>query len=231
MKIILILTCIICIILLLSSLLSNYNNKFKNIIILFIVLLFIYYFVINRKKLLLYFTNIYLKNSNIIDLNKYNSFDEFLTKHLNSKRRNDIKNEFKFLDHIKIINKPLSLYHIKYLYNFLISKIPNIYERYFDFILSLLVISTFELDYLDYYDKNDKLLGWSSYFINDGIYYDFLSSPNNIYISHICLNSIMYCFKHNIKKVDIGPTHDDIKKRKFNCDQYKINIKFMSLFT
>jgi len=172
-----------------------------------------------------------LKNSNIIDLSNYNSLDDYLNKHLNSKRRNDMRNELKKFDNIKIINKPFSLYHIKYLYKFLNSKINNIYKRYFEFILSLLVISTFELNYLDYYDENNKFIGWSSYFIDNNTYYDFLSSPNDTYISHICLNSIIFCFNNNIKKVDLGPIHDEIKKRKFNCEQYKIYINLMSLFT
>jgi len=227
MKNIIILINIICCILIFSDL---FNGIYKNISILIITFIYLYYFVINKKKLLLYFTDLYFKSSNKIDLTKYKSIDDFYIKHFNSKRRNDMKNESKKLDCINIQESSLSFEHIKYLYNFLNTKINNIYNRYFDFILSLLVISTFQLNYLNYYDENQILLGWSSYFIDDGIYYDFLSSPNNTFISHICLNSIKFCFKNNIKIIDLGPTHDDIKERKFNCETYKINTQFMEIF-
>lgn len=224
MKLILIITIFL-------SLFIFFNNiichKFLSIIL---TSLFTYYFIINRKKLILNSINFYFKRSNMIDLSKYNSFNEFINKHFNSKRKNDIKKELIKMESVTVKKSKLHLYHIIYLYEFLYSKIDNKFTRFLEFFLSIACISTFELNYLNYYDSNNNLLGWSSYFIDDNKYYDFLSSPNKSYISHICLNSIKYCFSNNIKYIDLGPTHDDIKKRKFNSKQYLINVKLSDIF-
>lgn len=217
---------------LLVIIISNFNliksitkNKFLILVQTFLVL----YFTINKKKMLLLCSKLYFKNSNYIDLKNYKSFDEFLKNNLNSKRRNDIKKDIKNLNEFKIIKSELNINHLYYLYKFLIRKFKNPILINFNFLLSLFVISTFKLKYFNFYDSNNNLLGWSSYFIDDDIYYDFLSSPNEIHISHILINSLKYCLNNKITKIDIGPTHDDIKKRKFNSDKYIINTSFLDL--
>ena len=217
-------------VILITSTIISYNitsNKFV-IIIQFLLTL---YFLINKKKLLLLSSKLYFANSNFINLNNFNSFDEFIKNNLNSKRRNDIKNDLINLNKIKVIKTKFSFYHLLYLYKFLINKFKkNIILINFNFLLSLFVIFTFKLNYFNYFDSNNKLLGWSSYFIDNDTYYDFLSSPNNIYLSHILINSLKYCFKNNINKIDVGSTHDDIKKRKINSNIYQINVSIIDLF-
>ena len=223
MKLIIFITIFISLFIFINNILSN------NLLSLIITISIIYYTILDRKKLILNAINIYFKSSNMIDLSNYNSFDHFIDKHFNSKRKNDIKKELIKMKSITIKESKLKPYHVIYLYKFLKSKIDNKFTRFLEFFLSIASISTFELNYLNYYDNDNNLLGWSSYFIDDGKYYDFLSSPNKSFISHICINSIKYCFSNNIKFIDLGPTHDDIKKRKFNCKQYKININLIDL--
>lgn len=219
---------------LLVILISNiilFKNITKNNFLILIETSIILYFLIDRKKLLLLWSKIYYTKSNIIDLKNYNSLDDFIKNHLSSKRRNDIKKDIKILDKMKVIESDLCIYHFSYLYKFLSKKFKSPSIVNFNFLLSLFVIATFKLNYLNFYDSNNKLLGWSSYFIDDGIYYDFLSSPNEIYISHILTNSLKYCFNNRISKIDIGPTHDDIKRRKLNSNEYNINVSLLDLFT
>lgn len=201
------------------------NNKFLTLIETLLIL----YFLIDRKKLLLLWSRIYYTKSNIIDLKNYKSLDDFIKNHLSSKRRNDIRKDIKNLEKMKVKESNLCIYHFNYLYKFLNRKFKKAYIVNFNFLLSLFVISTFKLKYFNFYDSNNNLLGWSSYFIDDDIYYDFLSSPNEIHISHILIHSLKYCLNNKITKIDIGPTHDDIKKRKFNSDKYIINISILDL--
>ena len=219
---------------LLVILISNiilFKNITKNKFLILIETSIILYFLIDRKKLLLLWSKIYYTKSNIIDLQNYNSLDDFIKKHLSSKRRNDIRKDIKILDKMKVTESGICLYHFNYLHNFLSKKFKSPSIVNFNFLLSLFVIATFKLNYLNFYDSNNKLLGWSSYFIDDGVYYDFLSSPNEIYISHILTNSLKYCFNNKITKIDIGPTHDDIKRRKLNSNEYNINVSLLDLFT
>ena len=133
---------------------------------------------------------------------------------------------------MKVIKTNFSFYHLYYLFNFLTNKFKNnIFLVNFNFMLSLFVIFTFKLNYFNFYDSNNKLLGWSSYFIDNDIYYDFLSSPNNIHVSHIIINSLKYCLNNGISKIDYGPTHDDVKRRKINTNKYVINVSIIDLFT
>ena len=218
---------------LLVILISNiilFKNITKNKFLILIETSIILYFLIDRKKLLLLWSKIYYTKSNIIDLQNYNSLDDFIKKHLSSKRRNDIRKDIKILENMKVIESGICLYHFNYLHNFLSKKFKSPSIVNFNFLLSLFVIATFKLNYLNFYDSNNKLLGWSSYFIDDDVYYDFLSSPNEIYISHILTNSLKYCFNNKITKIDIGPTHDDIKRRKLNSNEYNINVSLLDLF-
>ena len=218
-------------VILISSIIISKNlttNKFF-IICQFLITL---YFLLNKTKLLLLCSKIYFTNSNFINIKNCKSLDEYFKNNLNSKRRKEIKKDIKKLDQMKVIKTNFSFYHLYYLFNFLTNKFKNnIFLVNFNFMLSLFVIFTFKLNYFNFYDSNNKLLGWSSYFIDNDIYYDFLSSPNNIHVSHIIINSLKYCLNNGISKIDYGPTHDDVKRRKINTNKYVINVSIIDLFT
>lgn len=221
--------------LLLVILISSINitkNLTSNKFIIICQFLITLYLLLNKKKLLLLCSKIYFNNSNFINIKNYKSLNEYLNNNLNSKKRIEIRKDIKKLDQMKVIKTNFSFNHLYYLYNFLTNKFKNNFVLVnFNFMLSLFVIFTFKLTYFNFFDSNNKLLGWSSYFIDDEIYYDFLSSPNNIHVSHIIINSLKYCLNNEISKIDYGPTHDDVKRRKINTNKYVINVSIIDLFT
>jgi len=88
----------------------------------------------------------------------------------------------------------------------------------YQFVICIIVFASKDIRYWEYYGKkNDNLMGWSSYFIHDGIYYDFLCSPNSINISVVLIHSIKYCINNSINILDLGPTNCQFKIRKFNA--------------
>lgn len=220
--------------LLLVILISSINitkNFTSNKFIIICQFLITLYLLSNKKKLLLLCSKIYFNNSNFINIKNCKSLDDYINNNLNSKRRIEIKKYIKKLDQIKVIKTNFSFNHLYYLYDFLTNKFKNnIFLVNYYFLLSLFVIFTFKLKYFNFYDSNNKLLGWSSYFIDDDIYYDFLSSPNNVYMSHMIVNSLKYCINNRISKLDFGPTHDDIKRKKINTTKYVINVSIIDLF-
>ena len=104
-------------VILISSSIISYNITSNKFIIISQFLL-ILYFLINKKKLLLLSSKLYFTNSNFINIKNCKSLDEYFKNNLNSKRRNDIKNDLKNLNKIKVIETKFSFYHLLYLYNF-----------------------------------------------------------------------------------------------------------------
>ena len=148
------------------------------------------------------------------------TFEDYLNG-LNSKKRYEVKkivkNEY---DKLYIKSSKFKLNYIKTLWEFTNKKYSHkLVKKIFHMFLFSLLFLTNELNYWEYYDKEtDEMQGWSSYFIKDGIYYDFICSPNNINISVIFINSIKYCIENKIKILDMGPTNFKLKTRKFNAE-------------
>ena len=173
---------------------------------------------IKNKKTLLLITNLLFGNVTCtLNLEKYDNFDSYL-KSLKSKKRRElnkiINNEF---NNIQIKKSNFKLEFINLLYQFLQKKYQSKPKELFYLVLSILLFLTNKLNFWTYY-KKDKLLGWSSYLIYKDTYYDFISSPNNINLSVIGINSIKYCIANKIKLIDMGPTNIKLKIQKFNAE-------------
>ena len=191
------------------------------IIIIFIIFLFLYFF---KNKMLFFYkcSGLIFGNSCRIDLTNFKTMNEYL-KSLSSKRRNDLKHGLNQNKKYKIITGKFKMSYIKNLYNFMIKKYNNKFKIYYHLYLATSVLLfTNQLKFFEYYNEKNEFIGWSSYFIDNGIYYDFLTAPKkgSLFITNIILHSLNYCFKNKIKKIDLGQSHQKLKKRKFNAYNY-----------
>lgn len=178
----------------------------------------------NLKKLFPFIsTLLFSRISFQLTLKDFKTYDDYL-QNLNSKKRKGLKKiEENEINKIKIKQSKFKNVYIKYLWKFYSEKYNNLFTKLFNIVLAILVFITNELKYWEYYDKDtDKFLGWSSFFISDGIYYDFISSPNNFKISTIGINSIKYCIDNKINIIDFGPTNGKLKMSKFNAEMVDI---------
>jgi len=180
------------------------------------IFLFILFFIICKIDIIFpYISYLIFGYSSRINLQNINSFQDFLNQ-LNSKKRRELKKIIKKeFQHISIKSTHFKFIYIKTLYSFLKNKYNSYIKITFFMILSILLFLSNKLHYFEYY-KNNKFLGWSSYFTNQNIYYDFISSPNNLNISIIGINSLKFSIKHEFHKLDMGPTNLQLKKNKFN---------------
>ena len=190
---------------------------FGKLIVFIIIIVCIVVLWYNIHHILPYISQYLFGKSAVINLQKINTFEDYLNKNLNSKKRRAlkkvIKNEY---NNITIKNGTFSKKYIMYLNEFLKSKYKSNLTSTIYLILSTLLLITNKLNFFEYY-KNNEFIGWSSYFIKNDIYYDFISSPNNLNITVIGIHSIKYCIENNIFVLDMGPTNIDLKKRKFNA--------------
>lgn len=153
-----------------------------------------------------------------ISLEDFSSFEQYVDS-LNSNKKREInrilKDEYEILE---IKEGKFQMSYLKNLWEFLGSKYHNLFVRATNMILSLLVFMSNQLSYWEYYHKDTKeFLGWSSYFIYNDVYYDFMSSPRSMNISTMAINSIKYSFQQKLKIVDLGPTNCQLKMSKFNA--------------
>jgi hypothetical protein len=153
-----------------------------------------------------------------ISLEDFSSFEQYVDS-LNSNKKREInrilKDEYEILE---IKEGKFQMSYLKNLWEFLGSKYHNLFVRATNMILSLLVFMSNQLSYWEYYHKDtNEFLGWSSYFIYNDVYYDFMSSPRSMNISTMAINSIKYSFQQKLKIVDLGPTNCQLKMSKFNA--------------
>lgn len=150
-----------------------------------------------------------------VDLTGFNSFDEYVNS-FNSNKKREIN---KILSEEYEIRKgSFKVSYIKNLWYFLSKKYSRLSIKLINIILALFVFSLNQLNYWEYYHKDTKeFLGWSSYFIHNNVYYDFISSPKSINISTMAVHSIKYAFQQGLNIVDLGPTNCQLKMSKFNA--------------
>lgn len=180
-----------------------------------------------------YISNILFGPSARVHLENAKSFDEF-SQVFNSKKRRDLKRILKKdFPHFTIVPGTFQIKYIQLLWKFLRTKYSGQWVKQVFFLaISLLLFSWNVLHFFEYYDTSSKrLCGWSSYFIIDDVYYDFISSANAVPISVIGMHSILFCLRpenHHIKMIDMGPTQLPLKIQKFGCVHYDIlnNVYF-----
>ena len=153
-----------------------------------------------------------------INLDDFSSFEEYVES-LNSNKKREInrilKEEYEILE---IKEGEFKISFLKNLWEFLSTKYKSFSARAINMILSILVFMSNQLSYWEYFNKDTKeFLGWSSFFICNDTYYDFISSPKSMNISTMAINSIKYSFKRKLKIVDLGPTNCQLKMSKFNA--------------
>ena len=169
------------------------------------------------------FSSLIFGDSCRVDLRNFKTMDDYL-KSMKSKRRNDLKKVIKQNSNLTIKEGTFKLNYIKYLYKFVKQKYKNKKKMYFQLFLQLIVLLTKGLKFFEYYDKDNIFLGWSSYFIHENVFYDFIAAPkkDKLFVSNILLNSIDFAIKNKLKSIDLGVSHQDLKKRKFNATTHEI---------
>lgn len=225
MKNIIIIVIIVVVLLLLGDIIREFNlSKLKILSVLISLIMSFCY--IKRNKIIYYLSTLLFNKSSRIDLKDINTMDDFLKKKFKSKKRCDFKKIIRDTNKLKIIPGNFKISYINYLLNFLIDKYKNYKKVIFYMTCSILLFIFADINYFEYYNQNNKFVGWSSYFVSNNVYYDFIASPNEIKISNIGINALNFCFKNNINILDCGPTHIELKCRKFNAKPFYIDNIF-----
>ena len=193
--------------------------KFIFYILLFAIIFFIFFKKVSCKRYYAFMSSmLFGRVSTQLDLSKFKNFDEYVNS-LKRRDRGSLKRDLKKMENITIKEGKFSFKYLVYLNDFLKEKYDSKIKRYISLLLSISLFLKNELNYWEYYDKEtNEFLGWSSYFIIDDIYYDFISCPKKVFICYFGINSIKYCLQNSINKVDFGPTNIKLKMRKFNAE-------------
>lgn len=164
-------------------------------------------------------TFLYGRASTQLNLENFKTYNDYL-KSLKYKNKKNLKKETKPLENIEIRKGEFSFKkYVNYLSQFLKEKYDTKTKYYFNLIISSLLLLTNKLNYWEYFNKEtNEFLGWSSYFIYNNTYYDFIACPLKINSTLIAISSIKHCIKEKIPVINFGPSNLKFKMQKFNAE-------------